>query len=238
MPQFDNVELYDIMMTSLDLLQEEIHTAMPGQVTAYDSQTQLADVQLMIKKPQFDDADNRLDPVSFPVLPKVPVRWPQAGGFAFVLPMQIGDFVWVTFSELGTGEFRTTGQESEPLDIGRHTITYPYCSPGAPPDNMAITDNTVQGGTGAMIGQIGTTNQITITHGGIQLGGPTVTDAMALASKVNDNLTAITNFLTAIFPSPGTTTLICAGSGSPATGGPTGPVPTMSDVSSPLVKTG
>ena len=237
--QFDNVELYDIMMTSLDLLQEEIHTAMPGQVTAYDPQTQLADVQLMIKKPQFDDADNRLDPVSFPVLPKVPVRWPQAGGFAFVLPMQIGDFVWVTFSELGTGEFRTTGQESEPLDIGRHTITYPYCSPGAPPDNMAITDNTVQGGTGAMIGQIGTTNQITITHGGIQLGGPTVTDAMALASKVNDNLNALTTFLSGIFLVGGATNLTSSNMGvtimNPTA---TGPVPSMADVKSILIKAG
>lgn len=203
-----DIQEFDVLLTALRGFSEELHTAMPGQVTAYDPTTQLADIQPMLKKPQFDDQDNRLDAVRFPVLPKVPVRWPQAGGFAFVLPMQVGDWVWIEFSEGGTGEFRTTGQESEPTDVARHTITYPYCSPAAPPDTRAMTDATVTGGTKLMIGQLGSANQIVISHGGIALGGPSPADFVALASLVNARCKAIEDFLKAIFPVSGTAALV------------------------------
>lgn len=190
MENFD-IQLYDVILAAMRGMSEEIHTAMPGQVTAYDPVTQRADIQPMLKKPRFDDQDNRLTPVSFPVLPKVPVRWPQAGGFAFVLPMQVGDWVWIEFAEAGTGEFRTTGQESEPFDVGRHTITYPYCSPAAPPDTDAMTDSSVTSGTALMLGQLGTPHQIVIKHSGISLGGPTPGDWVALASLVNQAISTI-----------------------------------------------
>lgn len=237
MENFD-IQAFDVILAALRGFSEELHTALPGQVTHYDPVTQLADVQPMLKKPQFDDQDNRLDPVSFPVLPKVPVRWPQAGGFAFVLPMQVGDWVWIEFSELGTGEFRATGQESEPLDVARHTITYPYCSPAAPPDTQAMTDATVTGGTKMVMGQLGTANQIVISHSGIALGGPSPADFAALASKCDANFTAITNYLATLFPSPGSSAIVAPSGGGPCTTTATGPAPNPSATGSTLVKIG
>lgn len=233
-----DIQSFDVILAALRGFSEELHTSMPGQVVAYDPVTQLADIQPMLKKPQFDDQDNRLDPVRFPVLPKVPVRWPQAGGFAFVLPMQAGDWVWIEFSEGGTGEFRTTGQESEPFDIARHTITYPYCSPAAPPDTQAMSDGTVTAGTKLLIGQLGSSNQIVISHGGIALGGPTPADFVALASKVDTQIKAITDFLKVIFPGVGTTALIAPSGGGPVTSSATGPSPSPSGTGSTLVKCG
>ncbi len=215
-----DTSLFDVILAALHGLQEEMHTALPGQVTAYDPVTQLADVQPMLKKPTFDDNDNRIDPVSFPVLPKVPVRWPQAGGFAFVLPMQVGDYVWVEFSEYGTGEFRSTGQESEPFDIARHTITYPYCSPAAPPDTHAMTDATVTAGTDAILGKLGSTRQIVIkATGGVEicLGGPSPADFVALAAKVDANFAAINTFLGTLFGPPSKIVAPAGTAGGPCT---------------------
>jgi hypothetical protein len=177
------VELIEILQQAFRGEREDIHTALPGKVVTYDPQTQLADIQLMIKRPVFDDTDTRQMGESFPILPSVPVRWPQAGGYAFVLPMQPGDFVWVEFSESGTGEFRSTGQESEPFDVSRHTITHPYCSPGAPPDVAAMTDTAVQTGERVVIGQLGTEFQVQIGAAVIALGAG-ATDFVALASLV------------------------------------------------------
>lgn len=184
------IELVEILQQAFRGEREDLHTALPGQVVTYDPMTQLADVQLMIKRPVFDDTGVRQTGESFPILPSVPVRWPQAGGYAFVLPMQPGDFVWVEFSESGTGEFRVTGQESEPFDVSRHTITYPFCSPGAPPDSAQMTDTYVQTGERVIIGQLGTEFQVQIGAAVIALGAGG-TDAVALASKVMADLRAI-----------------------------------------------
>lgn len=203
------IDVEELIALSHQYEREDIHTAMPGRVVTYYPDTQLADVQPMIKRPVFDDEGNRLQGESYPMLPKVPVRWPQCGGFAFVLPMKTNDFVWIEFSEGGTGEFRTTSSESEPFDVARHTITHPYCSPGAPPDSALITDSLVVGGNVAYWGILATDHTISISQTSPNIAlGTNPTDFVALASKCDANFTAIKNYLTTMFTSGVLTSLI------------------------------
>ena len=200
------VELDDVIALALQNERDDIHTALPGVVVSYDPETQLADVQPTVKRPVWDDEGNRLQGESYPVLPKVPVRWPQCGGFAFVLPMKAGDFVWIEFSEGGTGEFRTSGQESEPFDVSRHTITHPYCSPGAPPDCKPMTDPQVTGGADAFFGKLNSAHTITISSTAPHIAlGTNPSDFVALASLVKQELTKIAAALAAATAPAGTT---------------------------------
>ena len=102
-----------------------------------------------------------------------------------VMPLAPGDYVWAMFSEGGTGEFRTSGTESEPFDVTRQAITYPYCIPGGAPDptpifnaNMSTNDRFIIGCTGQP------SAYMEITHSKILLGN-NPTDYVALASKVD-----------------------------------------------------
>lgn len=161
----EQVDLVDVILTALQGERDDIHTAMPGKVVAYYPDKQTADIQPMLKRPVFDENGGRLKGASLPVLPSVPVIWPRAGGYILKMPMQPGDFVWLMFSEGGTGEYRTTGQESEPLDVSRHTITYPYCTPGAFPDTSPSSDPDVTANEKMVVGKSGGKAKITFDDG-------------------------------------------------------------------------
>lgn len=160
-----SIDLVDAIQRALRGERDDIHTCMPGKVVRYYPTDQTADVQLQLKKPLFDENSDRQDGTSYPMLPKVPVIWPRAGGYIHGMPMTAGDFVWVMFSEGGTGEYRNTGQESEPFDVSRHTITYPYCLPGASPDVLASTDPDIVGGQAMVVGKEGGPQKIVFTQG-------------------------------------------------------------------------
>lgn len=200
------VETLDVILAALQGEREDIHTAMPGKVVKYYPDKQTADVQPMLKRPVFDTDDNRLQGESLPVLPNVPVIFPRGGGFIIHVPLAPGDFVWVMFSEGGTGEFRQTGQESEPFDVSRHTITYPYCVPGAVPDTKASTDSDVTAGTKMVVGKEGDDARILFSPGTIEVGAG-ATDYAALASKVDSAISTIVTHLNAclavLFPPAG-----------------------------------
>jgi hypothetical protein len=187
-------DLYEIIRESHRYERDDMHTCMPGRVTAYDPTTQLADIQLLLKLPTFDADGNRIEGTSYPVLPKVPVVWPRGSGFMDVLPFGQGDNVLVFFSEGGTGEWRNTGEESEPFDVSRHQITYPFAIPGALPDSEALTDASVTSGSRAVWGQSGGPQiQNDGSHISFTSSGSTADpgDAPALASKTDSNFQEI-----------------------------------------------
>lgn len=195
MAAFSDVEIVDCFIAALRGERMDIHTAMPGIVAAYYPATQLADIQPALKQPLFDDTGMRITPGrELPILPKVPVIWPRAGGHMFTMPMVPGDFVWISFAEGGTGEYRLTGQVSEPFDTSRHQISYPVCTPGACPDTVALPDASVQASGTSVWGK----------SGGIQIqnNGNTINfctsgstsapaDAPSLASVVDSNFADI-----------------------------------------------
>lgn len=197
-----DIDLIDVLNEAFRNERADIHTAMPGQVVHYYPSTQTADVQLMLKKPDFDpDTGMRNDPVTYPMLPNIPVMWPRAGGYQVVLPMTSGDFVWVSFSEGGTSEFRLTGQESEPFDVSRHQVTYAACTPGVFPNSQPINDASVTGGSRAVVGKSGGAQvQFDGSHVIMTDSGSTSDpgDFAARANLVDSIFTALNTFMTSL----------------------------------------
>lgn len=73
---------------------EEMHTAIPGKVTAFDAGTGFATVQPVakFKKPNGETMD-------FPTVSGVPVVFPQSGGVTMAWPIKPGDGCLLVFAE-------------------------------------------------------------------------------------------------------------------------------------------
>lgn len=154
-------------------LQSRVHTGVPAKVVKYDPTTNTIDAEIVVRNAVWNRNGER-EYEEFPHIPAVPVLWPRAGGMVVRLPLEPGDFVWLAFSEAALGEWRSTGQLSDPKDARRHSIGYPVAIPGAFPDTDPMSPaDVVELAAGALIiGDDGGTAQIIIggTIPGVRFG--------------------------------------------------------------------
>lgn len=93
---------------------DDLWTAMPGKITAYDPKNQKVDVQPMINRLiKTEDGEDFKE--EFPILPDVPVYFPRSGGFSITLPIAVGDFVLLVFNQRSIDEY-VSGDGSSPVD--------------------------------------------------------------------------------------------------------------------------
>jgi hypothetical protein len=150
---------------------------------AYRSDTQRADVKLDLDMSVWDDDGGR-EYEEVPILADIPVVFPRGGGYVVTFPLAVDDQVQVFFSEASLGEWRTTGQHSQPSDARRHSVGWPWCVPGLYPDTkpLAAGDQTARE-AGMVIGRDGQTEQVRVKTGVIEIGVGTL-QAVALEQKI------------------------------------------------------
>jgi hypothetical protein len=125
-----------------------------------------------------------------PVFPGIPVVWPRAGGYVLTMPLTVGDFVWIMYSERSLAEWRSTGQKSDPVDASRHD-GYAVCIPGAFPDTTPLANgDTSARQAGLIIGKNGAVQQIRINGSYLELGAG-ADDFVATKSYVEAELEKI-----------------------------------------------
>jgi hypothetical protein len=131
--------LAEVIRTAIDSRLLDVHTALPGRVKSYDATTQSAEVVPVIRNaaPR-DDGGSELE--DLPVIPNVPIAWPRGGGYYLHFPIAPGDHVLLVFSEAAIGQWRESGELSEPGDLTRHDLSYPFAIPGVAPDAQAFID--------------------------------------------------------------------------------------------------
>lgn len=103
-------------------LLRELHVALPGYITAYDTDTRLADIQLTIK-PEIND--EFVDP---PLLFNVPVRQYNSQKVLFYAPPSENDPVDVIFTDFSLDEYQQEDGKKliEPEDTQKHSINNAY----------------------------------------------------------------------------------------------------------------
>jgi hypothetical protein len=169
-----NVSLAEVFRASNAALRAGLHTSMPGVIKSYDPETKLAVVQPVLKTPVFDtDTGEAGEAEELPAIPNVPVSFPRGGGWHLSFPLAAGDHVTLVFSEAATGQWRTTGEVSEPADVRRHALGYPTAFLGAHPDADVLVDDVNPLYADALvIGKDGDpTQSIRIKGGFIEIGG-------------------------------------------------------------------
>jgi hypothetical protein len=98
---------------------------------------QTPEVEISVREPVVDE-DGAVATEALPLISDVPVLWPGGGGFHVHLPLAAGDHVLLVFSDLATGVWRSSGQQSDPGDLRRHHLSYCFAIPCVRPDSSPI----------------------------------------------------------------------------------------------------
>jgi hypothetical protein len=167
----------------------DMHVMLPAQVQSYDG-TQFVAVNVMVQHPVWND-DQEIDHwETIPTIPGVPVCWPRFGGFMLAGPLSQGDEGMLIFASAGIGEWRSTGQSSQPADAGRHTNGWPVFVPMLFNDTRTLPSSSARA-AGIVLGQENGSAQLLIQSGLIQAGTGGSPDFVALATPTNGMLTAL-----------------------------------------------
>lgn len=163
----------------------DIHTALIGHIEKYDTSTQLADIQPVLRSTT-KNAAGEVNNQALPLLVDVPIIFPRSGGFFLSLPIQQGDFVQVIINETSIDEFLT--ESANTIDsAGRFTLQGAVGIPGVFPQSQALHGvhkvNLVMGKDRGV--------QIHIDGDKIYLGSDQANEALAIASKVKQELDRI-----------------------------------------------
>jgi len=167
----------------------ELHISMPGRVKSYDAAKQTAEIVPCVRG-TIPDADGNTMHEDLPVIPNVPIAWPRGGGFYMHFPLAIGDHVWLVFNTTSFAQWRATGEVSDPGDLRRGSLSYPWAYPGAAPDAQHFIDAPGSG-------------QAVLGGGVFRVGGPGA-QFVPQASKVDQALAQLKSAIASAAATEGT----------------------------------
>lgn len=189
----ERVTLSEAIQIMIDAHMIDVHVSLPAQVDSFDASTQTVSVIPMLNS-MIPDGSTPPNYTSEP-LPKlvdVPVAFARGGGFFVSFPLKKGDEGMLVFAERSLAQWRATGNQSDPGDLGQHTLDGAWFVPAVASDARALNnvdaDNLVIGSDLVGAARISITPQ-----GEIDLGGSS--SYVARADKVIDALLAIVQSL-------------------------------------------
>jgi hypothetical protein len=177
--------LAQLLKQAIDNRLLDVHTALIAKVESYDAERQLVDVSPVLKR-SIKNQDGEWVNEQLPMLCDVPVLFPRAGGFFISFPIQSGDFVQLIFNEV---DIEGWLEDSLPTIAcsQRFTIQGAIAIPGVYPQAKALMGahavNLVLGKDEGL--------QIHIDDQKIRLGSAEANEALAIASKVKEELERI-----------------------------------------------
>jgi hypothetical protein len=185
----------------------ELHTCLPAEVVRVqtgDHARQFVDVLPALQRRAVNEDGETVDE-KLPVIPMVPVAYPQGGGFFISVPLAVGDVVLLVFAERSIDSWIQTAKKNSqravlPGDVGMHPLDGAIALPCGPAPRAELLHDV--DGSNLVIGKDGGA-QIHITPGGqVCLGSASPGDHVALASKVADQLTALKDAISSAVPVP------------------------------------
>jgi len=161
-----------------------VHTSIPGRVISYDSVTQKATVQPVVRGRRINRATKALESYLPSPIPGVPVCFEAGDGWAFTGPMVEGTPVTIIFAHRSIDEWLLTGEaDNLPVDLRRHASQDAIAIPGgrsfADPLPALAVD---------------ATRPVLYSVAEQLLGDSSATDFVALASLVLAELQALRNW--------------------------------------------
>ncbi len=182
--------LAEVVREALEARLADVHVCLPGRVTAVDNNAQTVDVKPAIKSRARAGDNVVVD--DLPVIPSVPYAIPRVGSWLVHLPVAVGDYVLLVFSERSMDIWRSVGGSAvDPNDIRMHSIADAIAMPcNVSPDAALLPP---QAWANLVIGRAGgSTVQIKSDIAGtIALGSENPTDSVATANKTIAELNAV-----------------------------------------------
>jgi hypothetical protein len=163
----------------------DLHTALIARVESYDPAKHQVSVSPVLKR-AIATLNGDVVEEQLPIISEVPVLFPRAGGFFISFPIQVGDFVQLVFNESSIDTWVT--ETSSMIGSGeRFTLQGAVAIPGVYPEAKALVSahktNFVAGKDDGV--------QLHIDGDKIKLGSDKASEALAIASKVEQELEKI-----------------------------------------------
>lgn len=116
--------LEDVLEDALSgALAARVHVSLPGRVVSYDRTTRTAAVQPIVRG-RFRSEDDSVETYRLPVLPSVPVCFPQGGGCSITWDLAADDDVLLVISERSLDEWKATASgDVEAQDARRFDLS-------------------------------------------------------------------------------------------------------------------
>ena len=141
---------------------DEIHTALPATIVAFDAAKGLANVQPIGK---YVTADGSL--INYPTITEAPIVFPysQQSNVGIGFPIKVGDSCMVIISEVELDEWRSGADSEGSL---RFDLTSAMVIPGLIKGNVKLTSKATN--SNAVVISSGS-SEITVSKGGIAISG-------------------------------------------------------------------
>jgi hypothetical protein len=171
----------DVLRRVIDARVEDVWTALPARVDAYDAAAQTVDVTPMVRRP-LPTAEGAPTGAVFEDLPKlvgVPLMFQRGGGCSITFPIEAGNHVLLVVATWDVSGWRVDGVVSDPGFLLAHGLHACFAIPGIAPLSDPLPES--QAGAPALVidaPEIRLTKEA--THA--------TNDYIALAKKVEDAL--------------------------------------------------
>lgn len=121
------------LRTAIQGVMSSIRVGMPGVIESYDANEQSCYV-----KPVLTEYDG----TELPILTRVPVIFPQGGGYSITFPLSAGDHVWLLFSERDIDSWLEYGGQRAPISPRMFDWSDAIAYAGISPYNSALDNAT------------------------------------------------------------------------------------------------
>lgn len=129
--------LTDVIISGVEKIMSNIHTAMPGRIESFDINTQLAKIKpLLNRKYTTDNIAKEL-----PVISNVPVIFPRSANAFLRLPIAFEDTVLIIFCERSIDRWLDQGGTVDPLDPEKFGLNGAVAIAGIYPKSGAFDIN-------------------------------------------------------------------------------------------------
>lgn len=188
--------LEQVLDKALEEHDARFYTAVPGKITKYDRETQLASVEVQIVN-SYDTPDGTPE-YAWPIINSVPVMWPGSGGYRMTFPLEAGDKVLLIISSFPLHKWLTTGKRVANAEhpFNKNNMAGAFAIPGLIP---ALKQKHAEAHATKVVVQ---------APGGLLLGSNTGTQPVVKAStfitRFNAFLTALETEINLVAPGAGT----------------------------------
>lgn len=105
----------EIINYALDLFRAGLYVGRPVRVDAVDTTKGTVDVIPMLTD-NYTDASDELVDYSLPIIPAIPILFPEGGDFVDTWPIKKGDQGWILFADRSLDQWQQKGNKGEPVN--------------------------------------------------------------------------------------------------------------------------
>ena len=186
-------ELQEALENNTERAIQNVRTSIPGIITKYYPEEQVADIQIAITRRKRSGSDVVQEEI--PILPKVPVRQPRSKESFIHLPLKANDKVIVFFHDRDVDNYRKSGKVSEANTIRKHSLSDAFCIPGCFEDSEKLTFDA--GDADKIVIQNGDAKLSLSAAGEIRIGkkGEEASNPIVLGNEIKEKLDRILDIL-------------------------------------------